>query len=113
MSSIWRREVFAGATLKTERKLKDVKADVVVIGGGMAGILTAHLLQQQGVNPIVIEANKVGSGQTENTTAKITALHGLKYDKLLNSMGEEITKQYYQANTNAIQQYRSIIEKII
>lgn len=111
MSSIWRREVFAGATLKTERKLKDVKADVVVIGGGMAGILTAHLLQQQGVNPIVIEANKVGSGQTENTTAKITALHGLKYDKLLNSMGEEITKQYYQANTNAIQQYRSIIEK--
>ena len=112
MSSLWRIEVPRDTLVITKKKIKNyTKADVVVIGGGMAGILTAYLLQQSGVNVIVIEANKVGSGQTENTTAKITALHGLKYNKLLNKMGEENAKKYYKANSKAIQQYRTIIEE--
>ena len=48
----------------------------VVIGAGITGILTAYMLQQQGQEVVVLEADKVGSGQTGNTTAKITAQHG-------------------------------------
>ena len=111
MSSIWRNEVPL-STFKGKGKLENNKnVDVVVIGGGMSGILTAHLLIESGVDVIVIEANKIVTGQTENTTAKITALHGLKYDKLLNSIGAEDTRKYYQANTDAIGHYKTIIEK--
>ena len=39
----------------------------------MAGILTAYFLKQHGVEPVVLEAKTVGSGQTRNTTAKITS----------------------------------------
>ena len=65
------------------------KTDTVVIGGGMAGVLTAYYLQQVGVPVIVLEANRVGSGQTRKTTAKITSQHNLIYEKLLRVFGKE------------------------
>jgi len=57
----------------------DIATDVLVIGGGMCGILTAHWLQEAGLRCIVVEAKEVGGGATHNTTAKITAQHGLIY----------------------------------
>ena len=50
----------------------DLRAKNVVIGAGMAGLLTAYMLQEKGCEVIVLEADKVASGQTKNTTAKIT-----------------------------------------
>ena len=55
---------------------KDLETQVLVIGGGMAGILTAYQLQKSGKKVLVLEANRIGSGQTGNTTAKITSQHG-------------------------------------
>ena len=48
----------------------DIKTDVLIIGGGMAGLLTAHFLTEAGVRCIVAEANRVAGGITKNTTAK-------------------------------------------
>lgn len=56
---------------------RQIEADVAVIGGGMAGILTAWQLEQAGVRTVVLEADQIGQGQTKNTTAKITVQHGL------------------------------------
>lgn len=56
--------------------------DVAVIGAGLTGITTALLLSLQGVKTIVIDADKVASGTTGKTTAKITVQHGLKYQYL-------------------------------
>lgn len=50
--------------------------DVAVIGGGIAGILTAFELTRRGVRCAVLEAGRILSGQTGNTTAKITSQHG-------------------------------------
>lgn len=87
------------------------QTDVVVIGGGMAGVLTAYLLKEQGVDVLLLEAGTVGSGQTEHTTAKVTAQHGLIYDKLQKSMGPLLAKQYADANQGAVNAYRTLIEK--
>ena len=57
----------------------DREVDVAVIGGGLAGILTAHFLEQAGRKCVVLEADRIGSGQTKNTTAKVTSQHGLIY----------------------------------
>ena len=74
MNSIWEKET----VLPQYESLKqDLTVDVAVIGGGMAGILTAYLLQKQGVNVVVLEAKTIGSGQTGKTTAKITLQHHL------------------------------------
>ena len=74
MESIWRK------TCDTKRYPElegNVKTDVVVIGAGMAGILTAWQLEQAGVHTVVLEADTIGAGQTQNTTAKITSQHGM------------------------------------
>lgn len=55
----------------------DIEVQAAVIGGGMAGILTAWQLEKAGIQTIVLEADRIGSGQTENTTAKITSQHGM------------------------------------
>ena len=48
----------------------DVRTDVLVIGGGMAGLLCARALQEAGINCAVAEAKTIAGGITKNTTAK-------------------------------------------
>lgn len=90
---------------------RDRKTTVAVIGGGLAGILTAYCLAQRGIETIVLEAARIGDGQTKNTTAKITSQHDLIYRKLLQGVGEELAKQYAAANQNAIAAYHRIISE--
>lgn len=90
----------------------DTKTDVLVIGGGLAGILTAHTLTQAGVECLLIEADAVCRGVTGNTTAKITSQHGLIYAKLRKEFGAEMAKLYWQANQDALAQYSTLCRNI-
>lgn len=95
---------------KREALNKDIKTDVLVIGAGIAGILTAYMLKQKGREVVVIDAAEIASGNTENTTAKITSQHDLIYSKLITEFGEEKARQYAKANEFAIKKYKEIIE---
>lgn len=88
----------------------DIKTDVAVIGAGMAGLLTAYRLQQNGVKTVVIDAEKIAGGVTQNTTAKITSQHNLIYDRLIKALGEDKARQYAQANQAAIKDYAATAE---
>lgn len=89
---------------------ENLETQVLIIGGGMAGILTAYLLQKSGKKVLVLEADLIGNGQTGNTTAKITSQHGLCYHGFLKKMGEEKASLYARANQAAIQEYENIIK---
>ena len=95
---------------KREALNKDIKTDILVIGAGIAGILTAYMLKQKGREVVVIDAAEIASGNTKNTTAKITSQHDLIYSKLITEFGEEKARQYAQANELAIKKYKEIIE---
>lgn len=88
----------------------NIKTDVLIIGGGMAGIMTAYKLNKSGVSCTVVEAKTIGSGITQNTTAKITAQHGLIYSDLIRRFGLEKAKLYLELNSNAIDEYRKLSE---
>lgn len=104
--SIWRQEV----TLDERPVLPgDLQADVAVIGAGLAGILTAHFLQERGLSVVVLEADRIASGQTQNTTAKITCQHHLIYHHLVENFGLEKARQYAKANIFALERYKKII----
>lgn len=90
----------------------DIRTDVLIIGGGMAGILCAYLLHQAGVEYVLAEASQICSGITKNTTAKVTSQHGLVYHKLLSRFGMEQAKLYLEANESALAQYRRLCETI-
>jgi glycine/D-amino acid oxidase-like deaminating enzyme/nitrite reductase/ring-hydroxylating ferredoxin subunit len=77
---------------------RDLTVDVAVVGGGLAGLLCAHLLVEEGARVAVIEASRVGRGVTGHTTAKVSSLHGLTYDRLRSRFGEEAAHAHGEAN---------------
>ena len=103
MDSIWTKTAELPKVPSLDRSLH---TDVLIIGGGMAGVLCAHQLERAGVDYALVEAERIGSGITKNTTAKITAQHGLIYDKLIQKFGLETAKLYLQANLEALEQFR-------
>lgn len=107
MKSLWSKSC---QIEKRTHLQEDIQTDIAVIGGGMAGILIAYELQKNGRQVVVLEANRIAGGQTQNTTAKITSQHGLIYKKLIENIGIENAKLYAFANEEAIKKYKSIIE---
>ena len=108
MESVWAKSCGFG---RREVLSKDIKTDVLIIGAGIAGILTAYMLKQNGREVVLIDAAEVAGGNTKNTTAKITSQHDLIYDKLISEFGEEKARQYAKANELAIKKYKQIIKE--
>ena len=95
MESIWEK---TARLPKFSPLQQDVRTDVLVIGGGLAGLLCAHKLTRAGVDCVLVEAGRLCGGVTKNTTAKLTVQHGLIYHKLLKEFGLERAKAYLNAN---------------
>lgn len=108
MQSIWSESC---EFRKREVLDEDIKTDTIIIGAGMAGILIGYMLKQNGIDVILIDAAEMASGNTKNTTAKITSQHDLIYDKLISEFGEKKARQYAKANELAIKKYKEIIKE--
>ncbi len=109
MESIWKKTVQMQGFPKLEG---DKKTDVLIIGGGITGILTAYFLKQCGVDCILAEKRRICSGTTGHTTAKITYQHGMIYHKILKSEGLETAQKYFHANRLAFSKYEELCRKI-
>jgi len=109
MESVWQDNISIPAFSELEH---DIKTDVLIIGGGIAGILTAYFLHCSGVDYVLVEKNKICSGTTCKTTAKISFQHGLIYQKLVKNSGIEIAQKYLEINRKAFEKYAEICGKI-
>jgi len=76
--------------------------DVAVLGAGIAGLTTAYLLANRGRSVAVIEARELAAGTTGHTTAKITAQHGLIYDRLRRRFGADRARWYGDSQLAAL-----------
>ncbi len=108
MDSIW---VKTAEKPRFDSLNEDSKTDVLIVGGGLAGILCAYRLQQAGVDYLLIEAAEICGGITKNTTAKVTAQHGLIYNSIIEMYGVDAARKYYTVNSRAIEQYRRLCKK--
>lgn len=86
--------------------------DVVIIGAGITGAMTAYYLLDSDLSVAVIESRSIFSGVTGNTTGKLTAQHGLIFDKLIHTFGRDTAQLYAQANQWAVQQVLGISEEM-
>ncbi|PSN18994.1 FAD-dependent oxidoreductase [filamentous cyanobacterium CCP5] len=84
--------------------------DVAIIGGGMVGITAAYLLKQAGRRVAVLEADRVATGVSGHTTAKVTSLHQLIYAELIKHRGVETARIYGDSNQAAIARLEKMIE---
>ncbi|WP_417898278.1 FAD-binding oxidoreductase [Bacillus haimaensis] len=98
-NSLWR----AYPPLSSFQPLReDITTDVTIVGAGITGITTAYLLAKEGIQVVLLDAGKVIDGTTGYTTAKISSQHGLIYNELIRTVGEDAAKQYYNANQDAL-----------
>lgn len=99
MASIWKDSL----PVRFPSLWGEVHTDVLIIGGGMAGLCCAHAFQEAGIPCIVVEQGRIASGNTLGTTAKVTAQHGLCYDRLLRRFGTEAAQAYLHGNLAAVE----------
>ncbi len=109
MKSVWEHD---STRVRFEALDGNKSTDVLIVGGGIAGILCAYKLKNAGVDCMLVEAKDICSGITQNTTAKITLGHGLLYDKLIRRFGEEKARLYLKAQIHAGQEYARLCESI-
>ena len=109
MESIWEK----GTARKRFGALsKNISTDVLIAGGGIAGILCAYRLRNAGVDCVLVEAGEICGGVTGNTTAKITLQHGLLYDKMIRRFGESKARLYAEAQGKAGREYARLCNTI-
>jgi glycine/D-amino acid oxidase-like deaminating enzyme/nitrite reductase/ring-hydroxylating ferredoxin subunit len=77
--------------------------DVAVLGAGIAGVTAAYLLRTAGRTVALVDARRILTGVTGNTTAKVTVQHGLRYARLRDSFGDDAARAYGESQRHALE----------
>jgi len=106
------RSIWINNKIKNEKLSKldeDINCDVLIIGGGMAGLSTAYHLMDSSLRVVLIEKGKCGMGATSKNTGKLTWMQDLIYGRLSNNYNDKVAKLYLDSQVEAI----NIVKKII
>lgn len=109
MKSLWHYTAIGGNFPELKQ---NIQTDILVIGGGISGLLCAYFLNQDGADVTLVESGKIFGGISGNTTAKITAQHGIIYSNLVSRFGENKAKLYLEANNSVLEEYRRMCADI-
>jgi glycine/D-amino acid oxidase-like deaminating enzyme/nitrite reductase/ring-hydroxylating ferredoxin subunit len=87
---------------------QDARAEVCVIGAGIAGVTTAYLLAREGRPVILIDDGTPGCGQTAVTTAHLASVIDDRYTEMIRLHGVEGARLAFESHAAAISRIESI-----
>lgn len=90
---------------------KHLEVDVLIIGGGIAGISTLFELRNEKKNILLIDSGQIGMGVTSHTTGKLTYLQELTYHKLEKIFSFDTSYLYLESQMEAIKRVKSNVRK--
>jgi glycine/D-amino acid oxidase-like deaminating enzyme/nitrite reductase/ring-hydroxylating ferredoxin subunit len=102
--SIWHAELGAPSYPPLDRP---IRADVAVVGAGIAGLSTAYQLAKRGLKVAVLDDGPVGGGDTGRTTAQLTAILDKGYaetEQLRGRDGARLAAESHMAAITTIEQ---------
>ncbi len=94
------------------RPQKKERYDVLVIGAGMSGTLTAYTLHQDGVDFAVLDKGKVGAGSTAANTGLIQYSNDIMLHELAAQIGEADAVRFYKLCAEAVDSLDEVAETV-
>lgn len=85
--------------------------DVVVIGGGITGLTVAHQLVEAGKQVVVLEAGRVGKGNTGNSTGNLYSTVAKGLASIRKKWGDEVTADVVRSRAEAIDLIESLVSR--
>ncbi len=93
-----------------EKLTKNIEADVVVIGGGIVGILSAYKLVKAGYNVVLLEKNHIATGDTGYTTGFLTKIPERHLNDIEKTYGSKFAKNIYNLGIESQNELFKIIK---
>lgn len=90
----------------------NIKTDVLVLGGGISGALTAHYLVQEGVDCVLIDARTIGLGSTCASTSLLQYEIDVSLHELIKMIGTKAAVRSYKLGVSAILKLEALARKI-
>ena len=91
---------------------EDVRADVCVVGGGIAGVTAALMLQRAGTSVVLIEADRIGHGVTGFTTAHLSEVIDTRYYELESKFGTEGAQDIAESQRASLDRIASFVKDL-
>jgi glycine/D-amino acid oxidase-like deaminating enzyme/nitrite reductase/ring-hydroxylating ferredoxin subunit len=88
--------------------IADERADVAVVGGGIAGLSVAYELCQLGRSVVVLDRGAIGGGMTARTSAHLASELDDFYHELISMRGEAEARLYFQSQAAALDRIEEI-----
>ena len=90
---------------------QSMDVDILVIGGGIAGLTTAYCLLKEGRKVVLVEDGLIGSGESGRTTAHLTCALDDRYYEIAKTFGEEGSRKAAESHTAAIDRIEKIVRE--
>ncbi|MCJ8012855.1 FAD-binding oxidoreductase [Paenibacillus sp. KQZ6P-2] len=90
----------------------DTSCDVLIVGGGISGALSAWALAQHGADVLVVDKRQPGSGSTTSNTGLIQYAGGKSFVKMVNTFGEERTVRHLKLCEAAIHNMEALSSEL-
>ncbi len=99
--SFWSRALHP---ITTEPLARDTRAEVVIVGGGIAGVSIAYQLLRAGRGVVLVDDGALGSGETGRTSAHLVNALDDRFTHLIEVFGEAgrlTTPNYHPPTDNS------------
>lgn len=90
----------------------EINVEVAVVGAGIAGISVAAELLRAGRTVALVESEKIASGVTGHTTAKVSSLHGAIYHQLSSKLGPDVAAGYARSQQLAMSHVAETVHRL-
>lgn len=86
----------------------DISTEVLIIGGGLAGMCLAYQLKRSEIKVVLIDKGRIGEGATELTTAITTADIDTNAADMIKMFGQNKARQIWHSGEKAIDEIERI-----
>jgi glycine/D-amino acid oxidase-like deaminating enzyme len=89
----------------------NVRVNVAVVGGGVAGVTSAFLLKKLGQSVALLDGSRCGAGQSGRTVGHAIAAPDLSLSTLVDAVGTDSARWVWEAGSAALSRIRAIVRE--